>query len=115
MNAQSEPVPWQTCRKPCFPARPDFHANTQRRARKEATTQLIYAHFPPAAVLAAEQHLRAQTQIEQRAQQLWFARGRRPESALGDWLQAERELVQELCAALQHQNPRELEAAPAFH
>ena len=65
------------------------------------TIQLIYAHLPPASVLAAEQHLRSQTQIEQRTEQLWFARHGRPATAWIDWLQKERKVVQKLCAALQ--------------
>ena len=66
--------------------------------------QLIYAHFPPAAILAAERHLRAQTRIEQRAHQFWLAAGGRPGNAWADWLRAEREVVQNLCAALRSGN-----------
>jgi len=85
----------------------------QRQDHHPDTIQLIYAHLPPAVILATEQHLRAQTQIEQRAQQLWFERGSRPGNALNDWLRAEREVVQNLCAALRHRRIPEPEAAAA--
>jgi hypothetical protein len=62
--------------------------------------QLVYACLPPVMVLAMEQHLRAQTRIEQRAQELWFAGG--GGNALADWLRAESEVVQNLCYALLH-------------
>jgi len=76
----------------------------QLRDRHEATIQLIYAHLPPVMVLATEQHLRAQTNIEQRAHQLWFARDCGPGCALDDWVRAECEVVQKLCQALLGRN-----------
>jgi len=101
-------------RKRFRPARLAARPKAQRRSCPAKTLQMIYAQLPPAFVLAAEHHLRAQTQIEQRAQQLWFAGGGRPEGALENWLQAEREVVQKLCEALRPRNFREPESAPAF-
>ncbi len=86
-----------------------------RPRRHPQAVQLIYAHLPPLGVLAAEHHLRAQTQIEQRAQQLWFAGLGRPAAALNDWLRAEREVVNELCAAFLHRNLRPPEPAANLH
>ncbi len=115
MNTQLGPIPLKTYHQPTFPGRPTRRSRTQHRARSEETAQLIYAHLPPAAVLATEQHLRAQTQIEQRAQQLWYAKGGCSGGALGDWLRAEREVVQNLCEALLHRNHWNQEPATAFH
>lgn len=107
MKAQFNPVQRRMCRKPPLQARVDSRPKAQPRGRHEDTIQLIYAHFPPAVVLAAEQHLRAQTNIEQRAHQLWFAQGCRPGGGLGDWIRAECEVVQNLCQALLSRNTRE--------
>jgi hypothetical protein len=107
-------VPRQMCRRPFRQTQPDDRRRVQRQDHREETIQLIYAHLPPAVVLATEQHLRAQTQIEQRAQQLWFARDGRSVSALSDWLQAEREVVRQLCDALRHPGNREPESVPAL-
>src|SRR5213594_3279659 len=41
------------------------------------------------------EHLLVQKQIEQRALQLWRAGGSRADTALSDWLQAEREIVEQ--------------------
>ncbi len=87
-------------------------ADAQRKHRRETAVQLVYAHLPPATVLAVEQHLRAQTQIEQRAEQLWFAAIGRPVGALNDWLRAEREVVNKLCDALLQRNQHEHSATP---
>jgi hypothetical protein len=107
MNAQFNPVQRRMCRKSPRQARVDGRPKTQQRDRHENTIQLIYAHLPPAVVLAAQQHLRAQTNIEQRAHQAWFAQSCRPGSALGDWIRAECEVVQNLCQALLSRNTRE--------
>jgi hypothetical protein len=103
------------CRKSPLPVRRNSRPEALRRGRHENSIQLIYAHLPPAVVLAAGQHLRAQTNIEQRAHQLWFAQGCRPGGALGDWLRAECEVVQKLCEALLHRNLQKPETTPAFH
>jgi hypothetical protein len=112
MKTQSNPVQRKACRKPPLQVRLDGRPRTQPRDRHPDTIQLVYAHLPPAVVLATEQHLRTQTNIEQRAHQLWFARGCLPGSALGDWLRAEGEMVQSLCQALLGRNTREPELAP---
>jgi len=75
--------------------------------------QLIYVHLPPAAILATELHLRAQTQIEQREQHLWFAGDRAPGGAMKDWLRAEQEVVMALCRALLRPGAHEPQSAPA--
>ncbi|MGB7747989.1 MAG: DUF2934 domain-containing protein [Verrucomicrobiia bacterium] len=100
------------CRKSPFQARLNGQPKAQQRDRHEDTIQLIYAHIPPAVVMVVEHHLRAQTNIEQRAHQLWFAQGCRPGGGLGDWLRAEYEVVQNLCQALLSQNNREPEPDP---
>ncbi len=107
MKAQSNPVQRRMCRKSLRQAQLDGQTNKRQRDQNEDTAQLIYAHLPPAVVLAAEQHLRAQTNIEQRAHELWFTQGCRPGGALGDWIRAECEVVQKLCQALLGRNTRE--------
>jgi hypothetical protein len=44
-------------------------------------------------VFTAEEHFKAQDQIEQLARELWRSRGCRDGTALEDWLQAEREVL----------------------
>jgi len=109
MKAQFNPVQQRTYRKSPLQARLNGQPKAQQRDRHEDTIQLIYAHLPPAVVLAAEQHLQAQTNIEQRAHQFWFAQGCRPGTALSDWVRAECEVVQNLCQALLSRNTREPE------
>jgi hypothetical protein len=46
-----------------------------------------------------------QTQIEQRAYEIWLAGGCRPESPLCDWLKAESEVLQEFCLSRQSLAP----------
>ena len=104
MKTQLNPVLRRTCRKSPRQARMDGRTKAQQREPHENTVQLIYAHIPPAVVLATEQHLRAQTNIEQRANELWFTQGCRPGSELGDWIRAEYEVVQNLCQALLNRN-----------
>lgn len=112
MKTQFKTVQKRMCRK--FPRQPrlDGQINVRQGEQNEDTMQLIYAHLPPAIVLATEQHLRAQTNIEQRAHELWFAQGCRPGGALGDWIRAECEVVQHLCQALLSRKAREPEPAP---
>src|SRR5208282_6042382 len=69
MKAQFKSVQRRMCRKPPLQARVDSRPKAQPRDRHEETIQLIYAHLPPAVVLAPEQYLRAQTHIEQWAHQ----------------------------------------------
>ena len=109
MKAQFNSVQRRLCRKSPRQARLDGRSKAQQRDRHEDTTQLIYAHLPPAVVMAAEQHLRAQTNIAQRAHELWFAQGCRPGGALGNWIRAECEVVQKLCQALLTPNTQEPE------
>ena len=115
MNAQLDRVSREICRRSVLPARLNSRPKMLRRDSHEDTIQLVYAYLPPAVVLAAEQHLRPQTQIEQRAQQLWFARSGRPGGALSDWVRVEREVTKNLCDALLHRNIREPELVPVFH
>jgi hypothetical protein len=46
-----------------------------------------------------DDHLRVQHQIEERAHELWRAGGCREESVLSDWLQAEREVLEQFVLA----------------
>ena len=114
MKATLNQVRRRLCRKSSLPARLDGPPKAEPRKRHQESIQLIYAHFPPAAVLAAEQHLRAQTNIERRAHQLWFAQGCRAGVALNDWVRAECEVVQDFCQALLSRNTREPEPDPVF-
>ena len=109
MKSQSNPVRRRVCRKIHRQTRPDGRTNARQRDQNEDAALLIYAHLPPAVVLATEQHLRVQTNIEQRARELWFAQGCRPGGTLGDWIRAECEVVQQLCQALLDRNHREPE------
>ncbi len=54
-----------------------------------------------ATVLTAEGHLRLQEQIERRANELWRAGGYRDGASLSDWLQAEREVLEQRARAYQ--------------
>ena len=112
MKTQFKTVHRRICGKSLRQARVDGRPTAQQRDRHKGTIQLIYAHLPPAIVLAAEQHLRAQTNIEQRAYQIWFAQGCHLGGALGDWIRAECEVVQNLCQALLSRNAREPEPNP---
>src|ERR1700720_176113 len=47
----------------------------------------------------AAEHLRVQQEIELRAHELWRAQGCRQGDALGDWLRAEREVLEQFIAA----------------
>lgn len=49
----------------------------------------------PGAAFTVETHLGVQAQIERRACELWHAGGGRDNTALLDWLQAEREVIEE--------------------
>ena len=113
MKAQFNPVQWRMCRKSPFQARLNGQPKAQQQEPHEDPVQLIYAHLPPAVILATEQHLQAQTNIERRAHQLWFAQGCRAGVALNDWIQAECEVVQDLCQSLLSRNNREPEPDPA--
>jgi hypothetical protein len=46
-------------------------------------------------IFTAEEHLKTQQQIEQRAREIWCAGGCGDGTALGDWLQAEREVLEQ--------------------
>src|SRR5579859_6221788 len=46
-------------------------------------------------VFTGEEHLEAQRQIERRAREIWRAGGCRCGAALNDWLQAEREVLEQ--------------------
>jgi len=107
MNALLTRLPQKTGRKPCHQARLDVRPQACHPSRHAENIQLIYTHLPPAVILAVREHLRAQTQIEQRARQLWLARGCCQGRALDDWLRAEREVIHNLCEALLCRNARE--------
>lgn len=115
MKTQFNSVQRRTCRKTPRPGRLDGQSKAQPRERRKDPIQLIYAHFPPAVILAAGQHLKAQTNIERRAHQLWFVQGCRSGSALGNWIQAEYEVVQNLCQTLLSRNTQEPELDLVSH
>lgn len=50
-------------------------------------------------VFTADEHLRVQQQIERRAGELWCAGGCGQGNALNDWLQAEREVLEQFIRA----------------
>jgi Protein of unknown function (DUF2934) len=89
------------------------NSGAKHRDHADEAVQVIYAHLPPAAILAAEQHLRVQTQIVQRAQELWSTSGARPGDALSDWVKAERQVVQKLCNALLYRKIPDFGPTPA--
>lgn len=52
-----------------------------------------------APLFSVDDHLRVQHQIEVRANELWCAGGRCEDSALNDWLRAEREVLEQFVLA----------------
>jgi hypothetical protein len=62
------------------------------KRREQARTQ-------DAPFFTVEDHLRVHHQIERRAYELWRAGGCRAESALSDWLRAEREVLEQFVLA----------------
>jgi len=48
------------------------------------------------------EHLKVQEQIEQRAYELWLARGSRQNGALDNWVRAEREVLEDFIQAGTH-------------
>jgi hypothetical protein len=115
MNAQNTQEPQKARLKRFYRAGHNDRSKAHHQSRTKQTIQFIYAHLPPAVILATGQHLRAQTQIERWAQQLWFAENGRSEDTLDNWLRAEREVVQNLSEALLHRNGQESESTPACH
>jgi len=76
-----------SCRqKPPRPERPVFKPT--RRLVPMSRRHHLVSH-----VFTAEEHVRVQEQIEQRARELWRQRGERSNNPLNDWLQAEGEVV----------------------
>lgn len=63
MKARFNHVQRRACRQSPLRRPHDGRSKAQQQTGCEGVVQLIYAHFPPAAVLAAEKHLRAQTNI----------------------------------------------------
>jgi len=66
-------------------------------------------------VFTMEEHLRVQQQIERRARELWCAGGCRQGTALNDWLQAEREVLEQFIRAYarRHSSPQSSRPGPA--
>ena len=50
---------------------------------------------PKVPVFTVADHLKVQMQIEQRAYELWLARGSHQNGALENWLRAEREVLED--------------------
>lgn len=57
--------------------------------------ELSPARIVEGVVFRVEEHFKVQQQIERRANELWCAGGCRDGTALNDWLQAEREVVEQ--------------------
>ena len=76
--------------------------------------QVIYAHLPPAMVLAGQQHFRAQTSLEQAVSRRWFAREDQQGGGWDSWLRKEREVVNQLCEALLRGNVSRSRPTAAF-
>jgi hypothetical protein len=74
-------------------------ASQPRTSNPLKRTELPQIRKPLAGMIAekviftAEEHLKTQRQIERRAHDLWCAGGCRDGTALGDWIQAEREVL----------------------
>ncbi len=66
-------------------------ARAESRQTREQTPGLIVEQV----IFTAREHLGAQEQIERRAHELWCAGGCRHDTALKDWLQAEREILEQ--------------------
>ena len=75
-----------------------------RQLPLESQRTVLHSHIHPmrqlppnnvveGVVFRVEEHLRVQQQTERRAHELWCVGGRRHATALSDWLQAEREVV----------------------
>ena len=67
-------------------------ADVRRDSQKRST-------FAERKVFTVEEHLTVQRQIERRALDLWHERGCRRGTALSDWLQAEREILEQFIRA----------------
>ena len=52
-------------------------------------------------VFTVADHLKVQMEIEQRAHELWLAEGSRQDAALENWLNAEREVLEDFILRLQ--------------
>ena len=106
MNSLTNPDPQETLQTHSHQAPHKGQQKTGRHVCRGKSIQLVYAHLPPAVVLAMGKHLRAQTQIEQRAQEMWFAGRDHIQVSLNDWLRKEQEIVKRLCDVLLHGNMR---------
>ncbi len=71
------------------------------RQKRNAMKNKTQTEIDTATVLTAEGHLRLQEQIERRANELWRAAGCRDGTSLSDWLQAEREVLEQRARAYQ--------------
>ena len=83
-----------------------FHQVTHvRRQSVESEHTALNGHIhqirelPPSSIVEGvvfriEEHLRVQQQTERRAHELWCVGGRRHDTALSDWLQAEQEVLE---------------------
>src|SRR5579863_972250 len=87
---------------------PSLNQKSDLRDRPETTEQIFTHERNPmipsmtqsktaqAAGFPAEEHLRVQREIEQCARDLWRTGGCRPDRTLNDWLEAEREVMEQL-------------------
>jgi len=70
-------------------------ADTLLRSEPRQSRELPPAMIVERVVFTTGEHFRAQKRIERRARELWYAGGCRPGTALNDWLQAEREILEQ--------------------
>jgi hypothetical protein len=75
----------------------------QRQQTAEQSPRLIVERV----IFTAEEHREVQQQIERRARELWCAAGRRRGNASNDWLQAEREVLEQFIWAYARRNALE--------
>jgi hypothetical protein len=70
-------------------------SNTWERTELPQIRKPLPSMIAEKVIFTAEEHLKTQRQIERRAREIWCAGGCRDGTALGDWLQAEREVLEQ--------------------
>jgi len=76
------------------------HKNMTVTGSAASTEEEKSSRNRPCAAFTVETHLGVQAQIERRARELWHAGGGKYNTALSDWLQAEREVIAEFIGNL---------------
>src|SRR6266704_6413635 len=78
---------------------PTRTASTWARTEPNPMSELSPGRLVEGVVFTPKEHLGVQHQIERRARLLWYAGGCRQGTALHDWLQAEREVLEQFIRA----------------